>query len=452
MPMTSNVSPQENMSTPTYLLPLITEMLCLQPKQWGIIKELIEIGVSEERISEKALSSINKFLKSIDKNIPIEGNKAKKVKFLSKQFKTKSSTPDTLLLISDFISEFNYEKYILKSKPYLQKYYNKKKDSYFYLNPKAMPNSLYKFKKDIIKKPEIGKNYALIVDKKYKYHQYPDIMFRFDKTFKVYQWYENEVPKILKKLDLGYEKVEISTKRDGRVIKSQAWKITSGLENFKNTPALAFATHGKFKKDTETIKDLEVAAEKFGLSKTHLNVINAWIIKNGIKHSASYNNKSDTIELSTPSLALLAHEGMHRLIEKNLIPKHEYNALVHAGKVLCTKDKNLKNYVEKTDRFNQSIYPKGLIRDNEYAAIFAEYYYQNRKSARKLLMTKKLTKFEKILDYIDNVKTVISAKLGNNAAIAAMFLKRVENNRLFDNKLHTNKNSLSRETLINAYT
>ena len=105
------------------------------------------------------------------------------------------------------------------------------------------------------------------------------------------------------------------------------------------------------------------------------------------------------------------------------------------GKRIVTKNKKLKNYLEKENNKHEPIYPKGKIRNNEYAAIFVEKYFENKKIARKYLMNEKVTNLEKLLTYVNDLKTIIQAQLGNDYALASMFLRRVEKNKLTGNNI-----------------
>ena len=70
------------------------------------------------------------------------------------------------------------------------------------------------------------------------------------------------------------------------------------------------------------------------------------------------------------------------------------------------------------------VYPPGKARNEEYAAIFVETYYENSHLARKNLMDVKLTTTEKVLDYIKEVKDIVQAKMGIPSAVARQFLRR----------------------------
>ena len=133
--------------------------------------------------------------------------------------------------------------------------------------------------------------------------------------------------------------------------------------------------------------------------------------------------------LSTPSLSLAAHEGVHSLVQKGLIPKKEYRSLVRAGRRLVQKSpgKFLLKNPDQTHKNKKEAH-------EEYAAIFVENYYQNEKTARKYLMGEKVPIFEKFLGYIKEVKDIVTAITGNNEAIARSFLRRVERNMLINDR------------------
>ena len=285
-------------------------------------------------------------------------------------------------------------------------------------------------KKDILV-PQIGKSYPVPINA-YNFSAYRHL----SPVYKTYQFYEQRLPKILKNLGLSYEKTKVKTKDQyGHPVTSEAWLINGGLEKFAEQPVYCFAHHDKLKLDSENIEHLQTAAAKFGIGKDQLNVINDWIITTtNQSYTGRYSAADDQITLANPSLALLAHEGLHRLQAQNLIPANEYQAIVTAGKSLAKTDKEISDRLTKTHPTGQYIYPKGPSLNNEYAAIFVENYYENNQLARKKLMNQKITKLEKVLDYIKLTRDIVLKELGNHPAKARLFLRRVENNQFLTNK------------------
>ena len=76
----------------------------------------------------------------------------------------------------------------------------------------------------------------------------------------------------------------------------------------------------------------------------------------GIGH---YAPGADKITLSNNSLAILAHECLHRLVHHGQVPPAAYKSLVAAGAELVKKDKNLRAYIEQKDARGQWVYPPG---------------------------------------------------------------------------------------------
>ena len=306
----------------------------------------------------------------------------------------------------------------------------------YYIDKHSKSNITIK-KKDIIF-PVVGKRYPVPINA-YSFSGYRHL----SPVYKTYLFYEKKIPKILKSLGLSYEKTPIKSKSEYWLqAPHEAWCITGGLEKFAEKPIYCFAQHDKLKMDIESINDLQTAAAKFGISPNQLRVLNDWITTpTKDNYTGMYSQDNDQITLSTASLSLLAHEGLHRLQAKNLIPHKEYRAIVNAGKAIARNNKDMSDRLNKTNSTGQLIYPRGKSRDNEYAAIFVENYYENNQLARKKLMKQKIQNIEKALDYIKLARDVVLKKFGNQPAVARLFLRRVENNQFLNKTANTNNQS-----------
>ena len=183
---------------------------------------------------------------------------------------------------------------------------------------------LHDIKKSVIKPPVVGEYYQFFPEG--NEHEFPDLIFKIDYRYKIHNWYEKRSRKFLKSWGWAMKEVVIETKRDAKTISTHAWKITSGIDNFKQAPLISFASHDEFKDDVESLEKLEIAASKFGLNSHKLNIVNDWIIDEGTKHSAYYDKTGHEISLSSPSLSLLAHEAAHFFIDNNLINDKEYRS------------------------------------------------------------------------------------------------------------------------------
>ena len=207
-----------------------------------------------------------------------------------------------------------------------------------------------------------------------------------------------------------------------------AWEIVAGWERFQKQPLVCFAAGPEWKLDVETMPALATAVQKFGLSPDNLRVINDWIIKSGTKYLGSYDHTQDKITLSSRSLSLLAHEGLHRLLQRGLIPKKEYTALVQAGKNMVAEDSSLEvrlNHVRSPGATNIARQQKTA---EEYAALFVEKYYEREKTARQYLMGQRVPKFKKVISYVRTIVDKLAGRLGHSPALARAFLRRIEQN------------------------
>ena len=279
-------------------------------------------------------------------------------------------------------------------------------------------------KKDIIT-PVIGKKYPVAVEAVEK----PLCPYRHLSTkYNIYKWYNKKLPGTLKKLGFSFEKISLTSLDEKNTV--PVFQITGGLEEFKSNPQRFFSSNHEIKKDIEALPQLYAAAAKFGLAAEKLSIINQLISMNDDeKFAGVYDKPSDHITLARGSLSSLAHEGLHRLHSKNLIPQREYKALIKAGKRLA-QDYKKRDEILRKDSAGRDIYPKGPRRNQEYAALFVEAYYENNKLARKNLMNEKINACEKILNYFQAATDIVKAHFGNDSAMARSFLRRVEKNQI----------------------
>ena len=146
--------------------------------------------------------------------------------------------------------------------------------------------------------------------------------------------------------------------------------------------------------------------------------------------TGGYNRSTDKIKLASRSLAVLAHESLHRLKAKGLIPPQEYSALVAAGKRLARNNPQEQDYLNQRNSTGQLLYPPGPAREEEQAALFVETYYENNARARKNLMGLRLTMTEKVLDYVHEVVDTLGVRFRHQPSMARNFLRRIERNYL----------------------
>ena len=296
----------------------------------------------------------------------------------------------------------------------------------YYVDPQKNLSSTIN-KKDILR-PVVGKNYITACDKATNLAPYRHL----DRRYKLYMWYEKKLPALFKKLGLSCRRVVVATAHktyDGeREFTSDVWLIEGDLKKFAERPLYCFSANTEVKSDIGTINELTAAARKFGISATQLKVLNATVAPEVPR--TYYDRKKDEVTLGQASISLLAHEGLHRLRAKKLIPAKEYAALITAGKTLVRKNPQLQEQITSKNSAGQSRYPAGPVRQQEYAAIFIEHYYENNKTARAALLGKKINRIERVLRYVHALVNQVKAKLGNNAALAHQFLRRLEQNEI----------------------
>ena len=417
-------------------------------------------GKWDEKKSKKLLIVINKIFKRIGVNVDDERNNEEKIKFLH-EFVTEHKIKDLdklLIKIDDFFFKFNYDDLFLKNYKNYKKIdvsHNKNfEGDYCFVNPNNLDRCYGKLSKKFLINPELGQTYRVSKNYKFLADHGIDHYDEAGKNIAVMEWYDDVVPKILKKLKLDFNKTAIRSycfddKGKKVNVDAHALEITGGVEEFKSRPLLCFSGLDEFKMDTVSLPKLLTAAKKFGVSPEQINIINDLIIDdNSLKHAGVYNRQTDDIHLANQSLSILAHECIHSMAEKKLIPKREYNAMVKAGKCLAQNSKKLN--ITQSSTKGKLQYQSEKERNEEYAAIFVEKYYEREKIARKYLTGDKITACEKILNYVKETYDVIKAHLGDQPARAKSFLRKVEKEQLFNSKdrqKHNIKN-LRNESLV----
>ena len=283
-------------------------------------------------------------------------------------------------------------------------------------------------KKDFIHRPQLGRRHYLF---SYNFQNFNQLSHDI-RNYKIWNYYENIIPKVLKKLKLKYERNVLVRWRyagPGKRPKVQTtgWKITAGLEELNSQPVISFANNQELVLDGSSLPELQAAAQKFGLTAKELHIANDWIIHQAQKYSGLYHADQDRIYLQKPNLAALAHEGTHRLVAQRLIPQREYRALIRAGRRLVAADPKLKKRLAGKTPAGKLIYPPGKVRQQEYAALWVEHFYEKNKIARKYLAGDRVPITEKIVNYARAAKnTLLAYFTNNNEAIAANFLRQIE--------------------------
>ena len=284
------------------------------------------------------------------------------------------------------------------------------------------------YKREALVQPKIGKDYYRRQDvfkfttlkEAYKYVQQ-------NHRDEIYTWYETRLPEILKSLGLTVKRVEIETSSGGNQLVSFAWEVVDGLAEFKKNALVRFAAGTDLKMDIVPRPALYRAAKKFGLLPGHLEILNDYVISpTGGKGTGAYAPATDTITVTNQSLARVAHEGWHRLVQQGLVPKKEYRAVVAAGRRLAAQNPRWTERLKEKDPQGNYIYNTPATRAEEFGALFVETYYEKENIARKQLMGAKLTVTEKVLGYMRTARDIIQSAWGYPPARARRYLRQVE--------------------------
>ena len=381
------------------------------------------------RQASQALKHINELVYKLSGTRPPRTDRTAKINML-KCSSLPADKRETCRIINEFMANWNYDQIIMQQYPAivrfdLSKVQDEGRSKFYYYN-RNETNRLHTYRRDQLKIPALGKTYWTLPEDKYNInfasHGAPNGV----PHYKIHQWYEKDLPAELKRQKLKFTRVPIITKRRGRPRPAHAWKIISGVGKFKKRPLTMFSTGTELRLDCETLPRLQAAVDKFGGGGAALRVLNDLIIAHGTARLGSYTADDDQITLANQSLALLAHEGLHRLKAKGLIPNKEFQALVVAGGRLVQQVPTLAQHINQRDEHGRLRYPPGPARTEELAALFVESYYHDNSRARKSLMGQKIPFVERVLSYVAAVIELVAAHCGHTPALAKCFLRRVE--------------------------
>ena len=384
----------------------------------------VEHTLRQKKFPE-TLTALNEFWEEMaQKKLPRRAAAAK-LRFLKKHPDATETREFFANFLEDYAQKFNYLEVFHAAFPTVPVIANPRRKGEVYYVDESTQEDIEHFNIKILSPPEVGKVYL-------KFIGAPNDFFSIYHSGgrSNYNWYHKRVPAALKKLGLACERVKLSAIAVNRDFPAQqttertahAWRIVDGLEDFKRRPLALFASHAQMHTDTVTLRELAVAAKKFNLARNQVKVLDDYICAAGASRTGVYYPQTQTVELANCSLATLAHEGIHHLAVQGLIPPKDYKALVLAGQRLANTAAG-REYFAPTGA--GAVYAAAPVRQQEAAALFVENYYLTAPRARKKLIGAKLTEIERILDYMERLWEIISARLGNNAARARIFLRRV---------------------------
>ena len=147
-----------------------------------------------------------------------------------------------MLLIEEYLTRWGYDQIIIKKFPGIKKLNLQRpcppgELNYVYYNGNSSDNKKTYRQKDY-RAPVLGQSYLVPSNNKLKIDFRTNL--RLVARARVHSWYEMEIPAQLKKLGLGCEKVQITTRKNGRLQAATAWKVTTGLAEFAKRPLELF--------------------------------------------------------------------------------------------------------------------------------------------------------------------------------------------------------------------
>ena len=310
--------------------------------------------------------------------------------------------------LQGYLEEFKLVGPLLKKVPELTAL--KLSGKVFYICQASVRQPDYYFHLNEIHKPVLGRSYKMMRNvfalKTLRAHLTAN---EIDYREKVITWYDKRLPVILKDLGLTVKKVPLRAEEEysSRLRRGQGWEIIAGVENFKSRPLERFAQPAALLRDEVPLLALRTAAQKFGVGPAQLSVLNNWLGTTGTPAAGSYTPVTDTIKLANRSLAILTHEGWHRLVAHNLVPPKIYVAVATAGRGLVAPALAAR------------------IGAEECAALFVQNFYKNNRVARENLTDCAPAFLSRVLEYVQEIIDMLQAGLGQAPAQARQYLRHL---------------------------
>ena len=186
------------------------------------------------------LNEINKIFTVIEHNYR-ENNRKEKLTYLREHISASHSHETIRGVIDKFLIKFRYHEIFLNRLPFMCMIKSSevtKKNCFsgnIFFDSRYEPLITETFDKSKIIVPQIGK--TLLVNENFPGQELIEADF-FEKT--LYNFYDKELPKLFTQAGLKFKKTIIRTKIDGKIVKSTAWEIKTGLEKFKERPFVIF--------------------------------------------------------------------------------------------------------------------------------------------------------------------------------------------------------------------
>ena len=161
---------------------------------------------------------------------------------------------------------------------------------------------------------------------------------------------------------------------------------------------------------------IRAAAKRLGISQEQVK----FILPMADEADAAYyfDNKSIELKPGETRLPLFTHEAIHLLRDAGMIPEKEYQAMVAAGKRMVEQRPELKERVSPEKYAGQAL-------EEEYAALFAEYYFRESEAAQKVLAGERLSALERLTEFLREILDAVKAAFGDDPAMARQFLREM---------------------------
>ena len=186
------------------------------------------------------LNEINKVF-TIIKPDYTEKNRKEKLAYLREHLRPTYHAGDAHGVIDKFLIKYKYHEIFLNQFPFMRMIkvlpdapQNSNSGMGFY-DTRYEKYITETFERSKIIVPEIGK--TILVNESFASQELIEADF-FEK--RMYNFYDKELPKLFAQAGLKFKKTLIRTKIDGKIVRSAAWEIKTGIKKFKERPLVIF--------------------------------------------------------------------------------------------------------------------------------------------------------------------------------------------------------------------
>ena len=205
------------------------------PEQYALEQKMFT--ALQDRAVPRLQAAIHEFWKLSVAGVSLPEDSAAEQKFLS-GFLAEIKTVHSVMLarlMNQYIMKFDLRHAILAAYPHIKAY--PVNQGFIYLDTRQAKR-FHAQTGAVLKPPVLGQYYNDFSASELS--EFPELFYNLDHRFRVFSWYEYDLPRWLTRLGLQYTRVPITTRRRGTAVTAHAWKITAGLPELAAAPLPVF--------------------------------------------------------------------------------------------------------------------------------------------------------------------------------------------------------------------